>query len=229
MQDFNGGINMNKVIEQFDERFANIAEQLTHVFKEEAEFYKLKGIVNFMIIPDMALSIVTCMRTKDWMSYEPQDLMDKYKGIEYCVKGNLITTMTWDHIITNDGKIIPLTDVLLLNSALTRILMACDNDDNVISAMRTFIKHELGHVIDDINIMAGCTDVDKAAELHIKSTDILNKHYDAYNAIIEKYNITNEKLKLMLYYKIPEEASANANAGITFADIWKAEQLLNDK
>lgn len=220
---------MNKVIEQFDERFANIAEQLTHVFKEEAEFYKLKGIVNFMIIPDMALSIVTCMRTKDWMSYEPQDLMDKYKGIEYCVKGNLITTMTWDHIITNDGKIIPLTDVLLLNSALTRILMACDNDDNVISAMRTFIKHELGHVIDDINIMAGCTDVDKAAELHIKSTDILNKHYDAYNAIIEKYNITNEKLKLMLYYKIPEEASANANAGITFADIWKAEQLLNDK
>jgi hypothetical protein len=220
---------MNKKIEKFDERFMNMADQLGNVFKEEAEFYKLKGIVNFMIIPDTALSIVTCMRTKDWMSYEPQDLMDKYKGIEYCVKGNLITTMTWDHIITNDGKIIPLTDVLLLNSALTRILMACDNDDNVISAMRTFIKHELGHVIDDINIMAGCTDVDKAAELHIKSTDILNKHYDAYNAIIEKYNITNEKLKLKLYYKIPEEAKANSNAGITFKDIWKAEQLLNDK
>lgn len=218
---------MNKAIEQFDERFMNMAEELGNVFKEEAEYYELKGIVNFMIIPDTALPIITCMRTKDWMSYDPQDLMDKYKGIESCVIGNLITTMTWDYIITSNGKIIPLIDVILLNSALTRILMACDNDDYVISAMRTFIKHELGHVIDDIKLMDGCTDVDKAAELHIKSTDILNKHYDAYNNMIEKYNITNEKLKLKLYYKIPEEAKANANAGITFADIWDAEQILN--
>lgn len=220
---------MNKKIEKFDERFANIAEQLTNVFKEEAEYYELKGVVNFMIISDTALPVITCMRTKDWMSYEPEDLMNKYKVIESCVIGNLITTMTWDYIITSNGKIIPLIDVLLLNSALTRILMACDNDDYVISVMRTFIKHELGHVIDDIKLMDGCTDVDTATELHIRSTDVLNQHYDAYNNMIEKYNITNEKLKLMLYYKIPEEASANANAGITFADIWKAEQLLNDK
>ena len=218
---------MNKKIEKFDERFMNMAEELGNVFKEEAEYYELKGIVNFMIIPDTALPIITCMRTKDWMSYDPQDLMDKYKGIESCVIGNLITTMTWDYIITSNGKIIPLIDVILLNSALTRILMACDNDDYVISAMRTFIKHELGHVIDDIKLMDGCTDVDIATELHIKSTDILNQHYDAYNAIIEKYNITNEKLKLMLYYKIPEEEAANANAGITFKDIWDAEQILN--
>jgi hypothetical protein len=218
---------MNKAIEQFDKRFMKIAEQLTHVFKEEAEYYELKGVVNFMIISDTALPVITCMRTKDWMSYDPQDLMDKYKGIESCVIGNLITTMTWDYIITSNGKIIPLTDVLLLNSALTRVLMACDNDDDVISAMRIFIKHELGHVIDDMKLMNGCTDVDTAAELHIKSTVVLNQHYDAYNAIIEKYNITNEKLKLMLYYKIPEEASANINAGITFADIWHAEQILN--
>jgi hypothetical protein len=218
---------MNKAIEQFDKRFMKIAEQLTHVFKEEAEYYELKGVVNFMIISDTALPVITCMRTKDWMSYEPEDLMDKYKGIESCVGGNLITTMTWDYIITSNGKIIPLIDVLLLNSALTRILIACDNDDYVISAMRTFIKHELGHVIDDMKLMDGCTDVDTATELHIKSTVVLNQHYDAYNAIIEKYNITNEKLKLMLYYKIPEEASANINAGITFADIWHAEQILN--
>ena len=218
---------MNKKIEKFDERFMNMADQLGNVFKEEAEFYELKGVVNFMIISDTALPVITCMRTKDWMSYEPEDLMNKYKGIESCVIGNLITTMTWDYIITSNGKIIPLTDVLLLNSALTRILMACDNDDYVISAMRTFIKHELGHVIDDIKLMDGCTSVDAAAERHIKSTDKLNLHYDAYNAIIEKYNITNEKLKLMLYYKIPEEASANANVGITFADIWHSEQLLN--
>lgn len=218
---------MNKKIEKFDERFMNMAEQLGNVFKEEAASYGLKSIVNFVILADTALPIITCMRTKDWMSYNPQDLMDKYKGIESCVIGNLITTMTWDYIITSNGKIIPLIDVLLLNSALTRILMACDNDDYVISAMRTFIKHELGHVIDDMKLMDGCTDVGTAAELHIKSTVVLNQHYDAYNAIIEKYNITNEKLKLMLYYKIPEEASANTNAGITFADIWHAEQMLN--
>lgn len=219
---------MNKKIEKFDERFMNMADQLGDVFKEEAEYYELKGVVNFMIISDTALPVITCMRTKDWMSYEPEDLMNKYKGIESCVIGNLITTMTWDYIITSNGsKIIPLTDVLLLNSALTRILIACDDDDAIISVMRTFIKHELGHVIDDMKLMDGCTDVGTATELHIKSTDKLNQHYDAYNNMIEKYNITNEKLKLMLYYKIPEEASANANAGITFKDIWHAEQLLN--
>ena len=218
---------MNKTIEHFDERFMNIAEQLTHVFKEEAEFYELKGIVNFIILTDTALPVITCMRTNNWMSYDPVDLMDKYKGIESGVRGNLITTMTWDYIITSNGKIIPLTDVLLLNSALTRILIACDNDDYVISAMRTFIKHELGHVIDEIKLMDGCTDVNTATELHSTSTDVLNHHYDAYNTIIEKYNITNEKLKLKLYYKIPEEASANANAGITFKDIWHAEQILS--
>ena len=218
---------MNKAIEQFDERFMNIAEQLARIFKEEAEFYGLKSVVNFIILTDTALPVITCMRTKNWMCYEPVDLMDKYKGIESCVGGNLITTMTWDYIITSNGKIIPLTDVLLLNSALTRILIACDNDDYVISAMRTFIKHELGHIIDEIKLMDGCTDVNTATELHSTSTDVLNHHYDAYNTIIEKYNITNEKLKLKLYYKIPEEASANANAGITFKDIWHAEQILS--
>ena len=218
---------MNKKIDKFDERFMNMANQLTNVFKEEAISYGLKSVVNFIILADTALPVITCQRTKDWTSYEPTDLMDKYKGIVARVSENLMTTVTWDYIITSDGKITPLTDILLLTSALTRILLMCDNDNYVISAMRTFIKHELGHVIDDMNLMAGCTDVDKAAELHNKSTDVMNHHYDAYNTIIEKYNITNEKLKLKLYYKIPEEASANANAGITFADIWHAEQLLS--
>lgn len=217
---------MNKTIEQFDERFMKIAEQLTHVFKEEAEFYGLKSVVDFIILADTALPVITCQRTKDWTSYESQDLFDKYRGIEARVRENLMTTITWDYIITSDGKITPLTDILLLTSALTRILIACDDDDAIISAMRTFIKHELGHVIDDIKLMDGCTDVDTATELHNTSTDGLNQHYDAYNTIIEKYNITNEKLKLKLYYKIPEEASANANAGITFADIWHADQML---
>ena len=220
---------MNKKLEKFNERLVHVAERIVYdVFKTETAALGLSELINFIVFEDSCLPMIMAEKTRESYDYTSlEEFIDRYSSIEEHIRTDIMTFMVWDYVkLLDDGRIIPSADILLPKSTLTRILIACDDDEKIMAAMRIYIRHELGHAIDEIKLIGDETNENAAAEKRNESCKLLNKHYKAYYKMLDKYNITDEKLKTKLYYMIPEEASANKNVGITFEDIWNADQML---
>ena len=210
---------MNKVTE----RINTLKNKIGAIYSEETKRLGISG-VQLVIIDDVYLPIFVRNRMEPHYDFDDiDDFMDRYLDVMASFHDNLIGTYTWGTIEDEDGyENIPDTDVVILTSKLAELLLAAD-EETILESMRIFIRHELGHVIDEIlEVNSYDTDED-FDDQHNASRELLEMHYAEWS---KKVETMTEKEGLRLYYEIPEEASANRNAGITFEDIWTAIEKL---
>ena len=219
-------------LEKFNNRMLSITDKLVEIVSSEAENYHLEEVINFAVYEDGCLPMIIKHRSGQSCPEDTSDFLKTYQSLEKRIRGNVMTTITWDYYRNDNGLFMPMIDILLSKSMLTTIMIACDDDDKILSGLRLSLKHEIGHVIDDINIINDIPNItpEKITDLHNELTEKTNKHYEAYEKMLKKYNINKEsKLALLLYYKIPDDTVANKNVGITFERLWKASKMLGGR
>ena len=102
-------------------------------------------------------------------------------------------------------------------------MVGLENFDVCLRRMKICLRHEMGHCIDTNNyIIKAKGDIDKAYEMYMKDCKQQDAEYKAVDDEFKDVGFTREKCQK--YHSTILESSANAAVGLTWEDIWNAEE-----